>query len=77
MATATITQTAMRPPPPMSMSTDASCPECGTGYDAPAALAAVPVLVLGGRGDAVREVARGYGFKHAFTTLDVLRWKPE
>ncbi|KAI0373414.1 HAD hydrolase [Pilatotrama ljubarskyi] len=36
-----------------------------------------PVLVLGGRNDVVRKVAEGYGFKHAYTTLDVLAWKPE
>ncbi|OJT10260.1 hypothetical protein TRAPUB_13214 [Trametes pubescens] len=36
-----------------------------------------PVLVLGGRNDDVRKVAEGYGFKHAYTTLDVLAWKPE
>ena len=36
-----------------------------------------PVLVLGGRNDVVRKVAQSYGFKHAYTTLDVLAWKPE
>ncbi|KAI0744857.1 HAD hydrolase [Earliella scabrosa] len=36
-----------------------------------------PVLVLGGRNDVIRKVAEGYGFKHAYTTLDVLAWKPE
>ncbi|KAI0780322.1 HAD hydrolase [Fomes fomentarius] len=36
-----------------------------------------PVLVLGGRGDVVRKVAEGYGFKHAYTTLDVLAWKAD
>ncbi|KAH9913466.1 HAD-like domain-containing protein [Epithele typhae] len=36
-----------------------------------------PVLVLGGRTDVVRKVAESYGFKHAYTTLDVLAWKPE
>ncbi|KAH9894895.1 HAD-like domain-containing protein [Cubamyces lactineus] len=36
-----------------------------------------PVLVLGGRNDDVRKVAEGYGFKHVYTTLDVLAWKPE
>ncbi|CDO77700.1 hypothetical protein BN946_scf184969.g51 [Trametes cinnabarina] len=36
-----------------------------------------PVLVLGGRNDTVRKVAEGYGFKKAYTTLDVLAWKPE
>ncbi|KAL7281110.1 hypothetical protein ACG7TL_004417 [Trametes sanguinea] len=36
-----------------------------------------PVLVLGGRNDVVRKVAEGYGFKKAYTTLDVLAWKPE
>ncbi|KAH9858579.1 HAD-like domain-containing protein [Lenzites betulinus] len=35
------------------------------------------VLVLGGRNDVIRKVAEGYGFKHAYTTLDVLAWKPE
>ncbi|KAM5543342.1 hypothetical protein V8D89_003216 [Ganoderma adspersum] len=35
------------------------------------------VLVLGGRNDVVRKVAESYGFKHAYTTLDVLAWKPE
>ncbi|KAI0666561.1 HAD hydrolase [Trametes maxima] len=36
-----------------------------------------PVLVLGGRNDVVRKVAEDYGFKHVYTTLDVLAWKPE
>lgn len=36
----------------------------------------VPVLVLGGRNDEVRKVAEGYGFKKAYTTLDVLAWNP-
>ncbi|KAI0633736.1 HAD hydrolase [Trametes polyzona] len=36
-----------------------------------------PVLVLGGRNDDVRKVAEEYGFRHAYTTLDVLAWKPE
>lgn len=35
-----------------------------------------PVLVLGGRNDDVRKVAEGYGFKQAYTTLDVLAWNP-
>ncbi|KAK7685319.1 hypothetical protein QCA50_011682 [Cerrena zonata] len=35
-----------------------------------------PVLVLGGIGDTVRKVAEGYGFKKAYTTLDVLAWDP-
>ncbi|KAF5385856.1 hypothetical protein D9615_002350 [Tricholomella constricta] len=33
-----------------------------------------PVLVLGGKLDAVRQVAEGYGFKKAYTTTDVLAW---
>ncbi|KAH9912591.1 hypothetical protein B0H21DRAFT_704254, partial [Amylocystis lapponica] len=36
----------------------------------------VPVLVLGGRGGEIREVAEKYGFKKAYTTLDVLAWNP-
>ncbi|KAI0930545.1 hypothetical protein AcV5_007230 [Taiwanofungus camphoratus] len=36
----------------------------------------VPVLVLGGRNDEVRQVAEGYGFKRAYTTLDVHAWNP-
>ncbi|TBU38601.1 HAD hydrolase [Dichomitus squalens] len=36
-----------------------------------------PVLVLGGRNDEIRKVAEDYGFKHAYTTLDALAWKPE
>ncbi|KAJ7782825.1 hypothetical protein B0H16DRAFT_1658306 [Mycena metata] len=35
-----------------------------------------PVLVLGGKLDQVRQVAAGYGFKKAYTTLDVLAWNP-
>ncbi|EGN99616.1 hypothetical protein SERLA73DRAFT_179710 [Serpula lacrymans var. lacrymans S7.3] len=35
-----------------------------------------PVLVLGGKNDAVRKVAEGYGFKQVYNTLDVLAWKP-
>ncbi|KAJ7039157.1 Haloacid dehalogenase-like hydrolase-domain-containing protein [Mycena alexandri] len=35
-----------------------------------------PVLVLGGKRDQVRQVAAGYGFKKAYTTLDVLAWNP-
>jgi len=34
------------------------------------------VLVLGGRLDKVREVAKGYGFRNVFTTLDILAWNP-
>jgi len=36
----------------------------------------VPVLVLGGKCDVVRKVAGSYGFKKAYTTLDVLAWDP-
>ncbi|KAG6812540.1 hypothetical protein H0H92_002309 [Tricholoma furcatifolium] len=32
------------------------------------------VLVLGGKFDTVRKVARSYGYKKAYTTLDVLAW---
>ncbi|KNZ72209.1 hypothetical protein J132_04330 [Termitomyces sp. J132] len=32
------------------------------------------VLVLGGELDAVRNVAQSYGFKNAYTTIDVLAW---
>ncbi|KIJ67500.1 hypothetical protein HYDPIDRAFT_84195 [Hydnomerulius pinastri MD-312] len=35
-----------------------------------------PVLVLGGRGDTLRKVAQGYGFKQVYNTLDVLAWNP-
>ncbi|RDB24812.1 putative CDP-alcohol phosphatidyltransferase class-I family protein C22A12.08c [Hypsizygus marmoreus] len=35
-----------------------------------------PVLVLGGKLDAVRRVAEDYGYKKAFTTTDVLAWNP-
>ncbi|CAL1708220.1 unnamed protein product [Somion occarium] len=35
-----------------------------------------PVLVLGGVNDTIRKVAEGYGFKRAYTTLDVLAWNP-
>ncbi|CCM05686.1 uncharacterized protein FIBRA_07917 [Fibroporia radiculosa] len=35
-----------------------------------------PVLVLGGRNGEVRKVAEEYGFKNAYTTLDVLAWNP-
>ncbi|KAJ3534081.1 hypothetical protein NM688_g7188 [Phlebia brevispora] len=35
-----------------------------------------PVLVLGGRNDDIRKVAERYGFKHAYTTLDVKAWNP-
>jgi len=34
------------------------------------------VLVLGGRGDELRSVARGYGFRNVYTTLDILAWNP-
>ncbi|KAJ7287762.1 HAD-like domain-containing protein [Mycena rebaudengoi] len=34
----------------------------------------VPVLVLGGKLDEVRQVAIEYGFNNAYTTLDVLAW---
>ncbi|KAI0686731.1 HAD hydrolase [Cytidiella melzeri] len=34
-----------------------------------------PVLVLGGRQD-ILEVAKGYGFKHTYTTLDIKAWNP-
>ncbi|KAL4074323.1 HAD-like domain-containing protein [Scleroderma citrinum] len=36
----------------------------------------MPVLVLGGRGDTLRKVAEGYGFKQVYNTLDVLAWNP-
>lgn len=36
----------------------------------------MPVLVLGGRGDTLRKVAEGYGFKRVYNTLDVLAWNP-
>ncbi|PPQ93685.1 hypothetical protein CVT25_012744 [Psilocybe cyanescens] len=35
-----------------------------------------PVLVLGGEFDKVRQVAKGYGYRKAYTTLDVLAWNP-
>lgn len=35
-----------------------------------------PVLVLGGRGDTLRKVAEGYGFRQVYNTLDVLAWNP-
>ncbi|KAF9047367.1 HAD-like domain-containing protein [Panaeolus papilionaceus] len=35
-----------------------------------------PVLVLGGKLDVVRNVAKQYGYERAFTTLDVLAWNP-
>lgn len=35
-----------------------------------------PVLVLGGRGDTLRQVAEGYGFRQVYNTLDVLAWNP-
>ncbi|KAF8124895.1 HAD hydrolase [Boletus edulis] len=34
----------------------------------------LPVLVLGGKGNTLRKVAEGYGFKHVYTTLDILAW---
>ncbi|KIP05781.1 hypothetical protein PHLGIDRAFT_119546 [Phlebiopsis gigantea 11061_1 CR5-6] len=36
----------------------------------------VPVLVLGGLNDDVRKVAQSYGFKRAYTPLDVKAWNP-
>ncbi|KAI9442660.1 HAD-like domain-containing protein [Lactarius indigo] len=36
-----------------------------------------PVLVLGGRRDALRRVAEDYGLKHVYTTLDVKAWNPD
>ncbi|KAG0704737.1 HAD hydrolase [Suillus ampliporus] len=36
----------------------------------------VPVLVLGGKGDALRRVAEGYGFQKVYNTLDILAWNP-
>ncbi|KAF8200742.1 HAD-like domain-containing protein [Pholiota molesta] len=36
----------------------------------------LPVLVLGGKLDDVRQVAKGYGYRKAYTTLDVLAWNP-
>ncbi|KDQ62256.1 hypothetical protein JAAARDRAFT_30147 [Jaapia argillacea MUCL 33604] len=38
--------------------------------------AETPVLVLGGKYDMVRRVAKGYGFQKAYTTLDVHAWNP-
>ncbi|XP_006460901.1 hypothetical protein AGABI2DRAFT_204203 [Agaricus bisporus var. bisporus H97] len=38
--------------------------------------AQVPVLVLGGRLDTLRQVAHDYGFQRAYTTLDVLASHP-
>ncbi|KAA1478120.1 HAD hydrolase [Dentipellis sp. KUC8613] len=35
-----------------------------------------PVLVLGGRRDEVKKIAEGYGFKKAYSTLDVKAWNP-
>ncbi|KAJ7209577.1 HAD-like domain-containing protein [Mycena pura] len=35
-----------------------------------------PVLVLGSKLDQVRQVAADYGFKKAYTSLDVLAWNP-
>lgn len=35
-----------------------------------------PVLVLGGRNDDVRRVAEAYGFRRAYTPLDVKAWNP-
>ncbi|ETW80231.1 hypothetical protein HETIRDRAFT_65267, partial [Heterobasidion irregulare TC 32-1] len=34
------------------------------------------VLVLGGNGNTVRNVAESYGYKHVYTTLDVKAWNP-
>lgn len=34
------------------------------------------VLVVGGIGDACRNVAKEYGFKNVFTPLDIMKWKP-
>ncbi|KAG6378345.1 Haloacid dehalogenase-like hydrolase-domain-containing protein [Boletus reticuloceps] len=34
----------------------------------------LPVLVLGGKGNTLCKVAEGYGFKHVYTTLDILAW---
>jgi HAD superfamily hydrolase (TIGR01456 family) len=36
----------------------------------------VPVLVLGSKGDTLRRVAEGYGFRKVYTTLDILAWNP-
>lgn len=36
----------------------------------------VPILVLGGKGDTLRRVAEGYGFRKVYTTLDILAWNP-
>ncbi|KAF9476369.1 HAD-superfamily hydrolase [Pholiota conissans] len=36
----------------------------------------LPVLVLGGKLDNVRQVAKEYGYQKAYTTLDVLAWNP-
>ncbi|TFK18971.1 HAD-superfamily hydrolase [Coprinopsis marcescibilis] len=35
-----------------------------------------PVLVLGGKLDAVRKVAENYGFRKAYTSLDIHSWNP-
>ncbi|KAH8984516.1 HAD hydrolase [Lactarius akahatsu] len=36
-----------------------------------------PVLVLGGKRDALRKVAEDYGLQHVYTTLDVKAWNPD
>ncbi|KAI0295868.1 HAD-like domain-containing protein [Multifurca ochricompacta] len=36
-----------------------------------------PVLVLGGKRDVLRKVAKSYGLKHVYTTLDVKAWNPD
>jgi HAD superfamily hydrolase (TIGR01456 family) len=36
----------------------------------------VPVLVIGSKGDTLRRVAEGYGFRKVYTTLDILAWNP-
>ncbi|GAA5897469.1 uncharacterized protein JCM6883_006710 [Sporobolomyces salmoneus] len=35
-----------------------------------------PILVVGGIGDNCRQIAEAYGFKHAYTPADVMRWRP-
>ncbi|EJD03270.1 HAD hydrolase [Fomitiporia mediterranea MF3/22] len=35
-----------------------------------------PVLVLGGRPGAIPQVAKEYGFRKVYTTLDILSWNP-
>ncbi|KAF9070858.1 HAD-like domain-containing protein [Rhodocollybia butyracea] len=34
------------------------------------------ILCLGGRGDTMRKVAESYGFRKAYTTIDLLAWNP-